>query len=244
MKQLIIANWKMSVSFDEATSLLKHIDIANSNNELIIAPPVPYLSHLSTILKNAKLCAQDISIYKGYGAYTGEFSASVLQSVGVEYAILGHSERRSYFEEASITVRKKVENCIENNIIPIVCVGESIEIRRSGEYKDFVLNQLLESLPSLGNQQIIIAYEPVWAIGSGLTPSIDEIKEISDMLHNSKKLDSVAKDSYIVYGGSVGARNIAQILGIDGIHGVLIGSASTKPDELRSILDKIFDGLE
>ncbi len=230
----------MSVSFDEATSLLKRLDIANSSNELIIAPPVPYLSHLSTILKNAKLCSQDISVYKGYGAYTGEFSASVLKSVGVEYAILGHSERRGYFEEANITVRKKVENCIDGNIIPIVCVGESIEIRRSGQYKDFVLNQLLESLPSSSNGQIIIAYEPVWAIGSGLTPSIDEIKEISDVLHSSKELESVAKDSYIVYGGSVGARNIVQILEINGIHGVLIGSASTRPDELSSILDRIF----
>ncbi|MBN8511654.1 MAG: triose-phosphate isomerase [Rickettsiales bacterium] len=240
MKQLIIANWKMSISFDEAMSLLKYIDVTNSNNELIVAPPIPYLSHISTILKNAKLCSQDTSIYKGYGAYTGEFSASVLKSMGVKYAILGHSERRTYFEEANITVRKKVENCIEHNITPIVCVGESIEIRRSGQYKDFILNQLFESLPSSNNGQIVIAYEPVWAIGSGLTPSLDEIKEISDMLHNSKELDSVAKDSYIVYGGSVGAKNIVQILEIDGIHGVLIGSASTKPDELSSILDRIF----
>lgn len=240
MKQLIIANWKMSISFDEAMSLLKYIDVANSNSELIVAPPVPYLSHISTILKNAKLCSQDTSIYKGYGAYTGEFSASILKSIGVKYSILGHSERRNYFEEANITVRKKVENSIEHDIIPIVCVGESIEVRKKGQYKDFILNQLLESLPSLGNKQVVIAYEPVWAIGSGLTPSIDEIKEISDMLHNSKELESVAKDSYIVYGGSVGANNIAQILEIDGIHGVLIGSASTKPDELSSILDRIF----
>lgn len=240
MKQLIIANWKMSISFNEAISLLKCVDITNSGNELIIAPPVPYLSQLSTVLKNAKLCSQDVSIHKGYGAYTGEFSASVLKSIGVEYAILGHSERRGYFEETNITVSKKVENCIEIGMIPIVCVGESIEIRRNGQYKDFILEQLLESLPSLDNKQIIIAYEPVWAIGSGLTPSVDEIKEISDMLHNSKKLASVAKDPCIVYGGSVGAKNIAQILGIDGIHGVLIGSASTKPDEFSSILDKIF----
>lgn len=136
------------------------------------------------------MTAQDIVIYKGYGVYTGKFSVSVLKSVGVEYAKLGHNERRSYFEEASITVRKKVEKCIEHNINPLVCVGESIEIRRSGQYKNFVLNQLLESLPSLSNKQIII--------GSGLAPSIDEIKEISDMLHNSKKLESVAKNSYIV----------------------------------------------
>lgn len=235
MKPLIIANWKMNLNLNEAFSKADYLNKRNSSVQFILAPPTPYLAHFVQNFTRTTFCAQDVSSIGGYGSYTGESSASIIKSCGINYAIIGHSEKRTIMKDSNITVRKKVENCLKAGIKPIVCIGESLETRKNNHYKEFILEQITESIPENANN-IIIAYEPIWAIGTGIAPTADEIKEIFDFIKNDSAISQVAKNAQLVYGGSVNSRNYKEILSIDGVNGILIGGASLDDDELNLIL--------
>lgn len=243
MKPLIISNWKMNFTLNEAIEYLENIPDSGSNYNRIFAPPSSYLSYISKTFPNITLCSQDVSIYSDFGAYTGENSSKILRSSGVKFAIIGHSERRDHLKETNSIVRIKSQNCIQEAITPIICVGESLDARKNGSYKDFILNQLEASIPteSFNNTKqlndsddsmakLIIAYEPLWSIGSGIIPQIDEISEIISLIKNEFGSGNLEKILSVVYGGSVNKNNLKNIIKIDGLSGVLVGSASLKSD--------------
>ncbi len=236
MKPIIIANWKMNLSLNDAFSKAEALNKRNSSAMFILAPPTPYLAYFAKNLKKTTFCAQDVSSLSGYGAYTGETSADIIKSCEVNYAIIGHSEKRTIMKDSNMIVRKKAENCIKAGITPIICIGETLETRRNGNYKEFILEQISESIPE-NAQNIIIAYEPIWAIGTGISPTSEELGEIFDFIKNDSAISQVAKNAQLVYGGSVNSRNYKDILSIKNISGVLIGGASLDDDELNSILD-------
>ena len=236
MKPIIIANWKMNLSLDDAFSKATALNKRNSSAQFILAPPTPYLAHFAKNCSKTSFCAQDVSSISGYGAYTGENSASIIKSCGVNYAIIGHSEKRTIMKDSNMTVRKKAENCVKAGITPIICVGETLETRRNNNYKEFISEQISESIPD-NAINIIIAYEPIWAIGTGILPTTDELSVIFDFIKNNSAISQVARNAQLVYGGSVNSRNYKEIISIKGVSGVLIGGASLDDDELNSILD-------
>ena len=236
MKPIIIANWKMNLSLNDAFSKAEKLNQRNSSAIFILAPPAPYLAHFANNLTKTTFCAQDVCAISGYGAYTGETSADIIKSCGVNYAIIGHSEKRTFMKDSNTTVRHKAENCIKAGITPIICIGETLEARQNNNYKEFILEQISESIPESA-QNIIIAYEPIWAIGTGISPTEEELSEIFDFIKNNSAISQVAKNAQLVYGGSVNSRNYKEILAIKNVSGVLIGGASLDDDELNSILD-------
>lgn len=235
MKPIIIANWKMNLNFKEAFLKADLLDKRNSQAHFILAPPAPYLAYFAEKFSKTIFCAQDVSSISGYGAYTGEVSADIIKSCGVNYAIIGHSEKRTTMKDNNRTVRKKVENCIKAGIKPIICIGETLESRKNNNYKGFILEQINESIPENANN-LIIAYEPIWAIGTGISPTEEELTQIFNFIKNDSAISQVAKNAQLVYGGSVDSRNYKKILAIKGISGILIGSASLNDDELNLIL--------
>lgn len=224
MKPLIIANWKMNLTFLEARFFAERMP---HYPNLIIAPPTPYLGYLAHN-HQFTFCAQDVSIYNDFGSYTGENSAKFFKSCMVNYAIVGHTERRKMCGETNIIVQTKAQNCIDNDITPIICIGETLDTRQDNKYIEFLTKQLKQSLP---DGEVIIAYEPIWSIGTGIVPSIFQIREIIDLI---RSLDSKAR---VVYGGSVNSKNCRNILNIQDISGLLVGSASLNQDELVKILN-------
>ncbi len=237
MNPIIIANWKMNIKFSDAIALAQKFESANHSSQFFLAPPTPYLAYLAKILVKTKICAQDISSIKELGSYTGENSATIIKSCGINHSIIGHSERRTIQRESNSVVRKKVENCIEAGITPIVCIGETLESRQNKNFKEFIIEQINSSIPSNAHN-LIIAYEPVWAIGSGISPKPEEIYEIVELIKKSAKVELVAKNAQLVYGGSVSSRNFAQIIKVPGLSGVLMGSASIDESEMSSILNQ------
>jgi triosephosphate isomerase len=235
MEPLIIANWKMNLTFKEALNLTRLLSEHNDVHRLVIAPPTPYIAYLAQSYQHLDFCAQDVSINNAFGPYTGESSAKFFKSCGVNYSLIGHSERRTLFGETNEIVRKKVESCLDNQIIPIICIGESEELRNGGNYKEFLLTQLEESLPKT-DKHIIIAYEPVWAIGTKIIPTTKQISEVTELI-KTKYQSIVAKTMQLVYGGSVNSENCKDILNIKDISGVLVGGASLNKDELFKILN-------
>lgn len=210
---MIVLNHKMNLSL-QATDLYcetLNLRIARTNYDALIAPAIPYLAYLSHKFPSLRFCAQDVSVHSDYGSYTGEYSASIMHSCNVMYAIIGHDERRRHFGEDNANVVTKINNCLEKKVTPIICIGENAEHRTLGTYKEFIASQLEEIILGiqLNNNQsnILIAYEPSWAIGSQVLISDDLILEalkfIATLLKQSK-LESYAK---LLYGGSVGANN-------------------------------------
>lgn len=238
MSPLIILNWKMNLLFEQALPLVKQIYSLKNLAHIIIAPPAPYLSYLAQQLPEINYATQDISIYNEQGAYTGEYSAQIIHSCGIDYTIIGHSERRGLFSETDEIVRTKFNNAIKYNITPILCIGETIQSKQNNQTTDY-LTQQLQVIPSNYQGQIIIAYEPLWSIGSGLIPTIAELSEIIQFLKSHKNLSSVANNVRIVYGGSVNSSNAKEILKIRGIDGLMIGSAALKFQEIKLILENI-----
>jgi triosephosphate isomerase len=236
MKPIIIANWKMNLNLDDAFSKTSALNKRNSSAQFILAPPTPYLAYLAKNCKKTSFCAQDVSDISGYGAYTGESSANIIKSCDVNYAIIGHSEKRTIMKDSNMTVRKKAENCIKAGITPIICIGETLESRKNNNYREFILEQISESIPDNATN-IIIAYEPIWAIGTGILPTTEELSDIFDFIKNNSAISQVARNAQLVYGGSVNSRNYKEIISIKGVSGVLIGGASLDDDELNSILD-------
>lgn len=184
-----------------------------------------------------KLGAQDCG-FENEGQFTGDVSAKQLKEVNCEYIIIGHSERRKYHHETNEIVSKKVALAVKNDITPILCIGEPSEIRQEGKHFEYIKNQIKNSLPFIGYKKLLIAYEPIWAIGTGITATPIEIAEMADFVHNVLKTETsiFIENFYLLYGGSVNSSNSSEILDIKGIDGLLVGKASLNFDEFGKIL--------
>jgi len=235
--KLLAFNWKMNPeTLDEALKLAKNSDFKNA----VVIPPFIFIEEVSKILKNARLGAQNVSGKNSAGgAMTGEISAAELVNLGVKYVIVGHSERRAMGETDEL-ISQKLQNVLDNNLIPIFCVGESYGERKVGKEKDVVERQIHSALSilklSAKNNQLIIAYEPVWAIGTGNNCSPEDalkmIKFIKNILNSTLSISNVR----VLYGGSVNPQNIKDFLKYKEIDGVLVGGASLKPEGFYDII--------
>ena len=247
-KQIAAANWKMNLTYEQGEALLNEITSVGiqlrSNQQAIFAVPFPYLAMAKAAIKgqaNFDIAAQNCSDKKS-GAFTGEVSGEMLQSMGITYCIIGHSERREYFLETNKVLADKVNICLEYNITPIFCCGEALQVREENTQNAFVQQQLEESLFHLAPnqlQKVVIAYEPIWAIGTGKTASTEQAQEmhahIRQVLANKYGSD-VAKTISILYGGSVKAGNAAELFASPDVDGGLVGGASLLAQDFVRII--------
>lgn len=231
-KRIVAGNWKMNKTLSEVRDFINEVKIARDNDVLhIIACPFPFLQEFYSGAKkrdlDIHLAAQDCHHARS-GAYTGEVSAEMLTSVGSRYVVLGHSERRQYFNESGELLKKKVGTALESGLHIIFCCGETLDQRQAGMEKDVVLGQIRESLFHLDEDQwpkMILAYEPVWAIGTGETASPDQAEEMHAYIR-SQLPDHIKGQVPVIYGGSVKPSNFTELLSRDNIDGGLIGGAS------------------
>ncbi len=236
--QIAAANWKMNLTFQQGEKLLDEIlgaEIALKDHQLtIFAVPFPYLTMVRSEVseeKNYNVAAQNI-YHKKSGAFTGEVSAEMIHSLNINFCVIGHSERREYFAESNAVLAQKLNLCLENFITPIFCCGEALEIREAGTQNNFVAKQLDESLFHLTPDQIstiVIAYEPIWAIGTGKTATTEQAQEMHAHLRSviaGKYGDVIADKIPILYGGSVKANNAKEIFSCPDVDGGLVGGAS------------------
>lgn len=253
MRQKIVAgNWKMNKTLQEANILTSEImgmvnDEVKSNVQVIFCVPFPYLLPVKNLLGNnnhISVAAQNCSEHES-GAYTGEVSASMLTSVGIPSVILGHSERRQYYGEDGKLLAKKVDIALKHGLTPIFCCGEPLEIREKGAHEQLVKQQVEESLfhlPTESLKKIIIAYEPVWAIGTGKTATAQQAQDMHAVIRKhlaSKYGQEVAAEISIVYGGSVNAANAKELFANADVDGGLVGGASLKSREFTEIVKSI-----
>jgi triosephosphate isomerase len=247
-QQIAAANWKMNLTYQQGEELLD--SVLNENIELsehqrvVFAVPFPYLVmayHRVVGKQNYFAAAQNCSDKKS-GAYTGEVSAEMLRSIDVNYCVIGHSERREYFGEQDLTLAKKLELCLENGITPIFCCGEPISIRDVGAQNSYVETQLREALFHLSETQfrkLVIAYEPIWAIGTGKTATSAQAQEMHAHIRGmlSRKFGKATADEMpILYGGSVKAGNAREIFQCPDVDGGLVGGASLQAAEFMTII--------
>lgn len=247
-KKIAAGNWKMNTTFDEGKILLSEVvnmvkdELTHPNVQVVVGVPAPYLSSFRALLDTPKvaLAAQNCHP-KPSGAFTGEMSVHMLKSVGVEYIIIGHSERREYFQESDAFIAEKVDAILANGLTPIFCCGETLAQREAGIHFDFVCGQLTQSLFHLTAeqiQQVVIAYEPIWAIGTGVTASSAQAQEMHAVLraHLAKQYGNVVAESIsILYGGSVSAGNAAELFSQPDVDGGLVGGASLKSRDFTTI---------
>ncbi|MBR1734389.1 MAG: triose-phosphate isomerase [Alphaproteobacteria bacterium] len=234
--KFIIANWKMNGNLSLIEEFKGEFSNKRSNEEVkvIICPPVSLINKFVSEKCEKTLVGAQNCFYKDSGAFTGENSPKLLKELGCEYVILGHSERRNIFNESDELIFNKWNAAITKDLTPILCIGEKADER--SRWKD-VLAAQLESYykdSSLDFHGTIFAYEPVWSIGTGKIPSVEEIGEVMMFIRN---LLGSSKNYYVVYGGSVNGDNASDILKISELDGVLVGSASLKPDEFKKIID-------
>ncbi|MFC1961751.1 triose-phosphate isomerase [Chloroflexota bacterium] len=242
---MIAGNWKMNTTVSEATGLVR-VMLAGlekvSGVEKVVCPPFVSLTEVKKILKGSsvKLSAQNL-FYEEKGAYTGEISPLMLAEL-CELVIIGHSERRQYFHESGQVVNKKIQAALKIGLKPILCVGERLEENEAGKTEEVVTRQLSEALANIINSDgLVIAYEPIWAIGTGKAATGAQANEIISLIRrNIARLlgDSTAQDMRILYGGSVTAANTKEFLSQQEIDGALVGGASLKADEFVSIVQQ------
>ena len=245
-RKVIAGNWKMNMLPNEAIDFITELTplVKDTNNEVILCVPFTDLFYalLNVQDTNIKIAAQNMH-FEESGAYTGEVSGKMLKAIGVEYVIIGHSERRQYFAETDETVNKKIKAAFVNNLKPIVCVGETLEEREQGLTNEIITKQTALALEGLTNEEVektIIAYEPIWAIGTGKTAtSEDANNSIKAIRAEIKRLygDDVAEEVIIQYGGSVKSSNAKELFSTSDIDGGLVGGASLKPDEFSKIVN-------
>ena len=243
MKKLIAGNWKMNLTGGTAGSLIWEIEAKIQASEgildrcdFVVCPPYVYLDTVKSKCKSAALGGQDCS-EKANGAFTGDISAVMLKDVGAKYVILGHSERRQYHHEADDLVALKAQAANKEGLITIICVGETESERERGQQNDIVARQLEMSLPpGVTAENTVIAYEPVWAIGTGKTATADDIGAMHGFIR-SKLNDKFADGAQmrILYGGSVKPSNAGEIFAVQDVNGALIGGASLKADDFMGI---------
>ncbi len=232
MKNIFIANWKMNPeSLSKALRLAKSSDKKN----VVLCPPFIYLNEIKKNLKNAKLGAQDI-FWEKEGAFTGEISSLMIKNIGCSYVIIGHSERRNILNESDKNINDKIKITIKNKLKPIVCVGETKKERESGIFEKVIKNQLKLALRNIDVKEIIIAYEPIWAIGTKNACDFKKAEEVRVFIKKTVKeilkIDSVL----IMYGGSVNSQNYIDYIKKASFNGLLIGGASLKEGEIKKII--------
>jgi triosephosphate isomerase len=252
MKKIIIGNWKLNLDHLEAIQLLQKLNYSLEVNiedkiDIVIAPSHTSLRSLQTIIDadnlKIKISSQDVSAYIE-GAYTGEVSALQLSKLNITHSIIGHSERRIVFNETDETINLKVHNAVNNKLIPVVCFGESEEQRDSNAYLSYILNQVNIAVKGLRKdkvEEIIFAYEPIWAIGTGKVASVENAIEVI----SSVKQEISTKPFYdeekirFIYGGSVSPTNASELLNTKIIDGVLVGGASLDVDKFVQIIKSV-----
>lgn len=242
MKKLIAGNWKMNGSLDANAALVSALlqDPQAWACDVAVCAPAPYLAQLHTLLKGSRLDlgAQDLSVHES-GAFTGEVSAAMLKEFGVRYCIVGHSERRQYHQESDATVALKAQRALAAGITPIVCVGETLAQREAGQTDEVVKRQLAAVVHTNGHciSEIVLAYEPVWAIGTGKTASPEEAQHVHHVLRAQLQAASQHADRVrILYGGSMNASNAQALLAQPDIDGGLIGGAALQAAAFLSIV--------
>ena len=244
-RKVIAGNWKMNKTPSETIEFIRAFLglIKDSNCDIILC--VPYID-LFTALEltkgtNVKIGAQNVH-FKENGAYTGEISPKMLEEINVQYVIIGHSERRAYYNETDESVNEKIKSALMHGLKPIVCVGESLEQREAGVTKEFVTSQVRNALKDITAEQmekIIIAYEPIWAIGTGKTASAKDANEVCMWIRDElrKLYGNIAEDVIIQYGGSVKASNAKELFEMSDIDGGLVGGASLNAEEFANIIN-------
>ena len=243
-RKVIAGNWKMNMLPNEAIQFIESISpkVKDMKNEVILCVPYTdlFYSLLSAQNTNIKIGAQNMH-WEEKGAYTGEISAQMLKSINVEYVIIGHSERRQYFAETDETVNLKVKSALQNNLKPIICVGETLEQKEAGEAEEIIKNQTELALKEISKDdisQIILAYEPIWAIGTGKTATSEDANNSIKAIRNKVEEiygKQIADEIIILYGGSVKAENAKELFETSDIDGALVGGASLKVDEFSKI---------
>ena len=245
-QQIVAGNWKMNKNLEEGVELVKAIleKVEKPRGLVVVAPPLTHLRDLGKMLKvrkNFHLAAQNC-YHEEKGAYTGEVSVDMLASVGAEFVILGHSERRQYFKETNAMLARKVDLSLAKGLRPIFCCGEPLAVREKDDHVGYVAKQLKKSLFHLQEHEfrkVVIAYEPIWAIGTGRTASTEQAQEMHAairVLLAKKYGKAVADDASILYGGSCNAQNAPELFSQPDVDGGLIGGASLKADDFAAIV--------
>jgi triosephosphate isomerase len=246
-KNIVAGNWKMNKTLQEGIELAKAVTNSVSSIspkcQIVLGTPFIHITEVVKTVDSAKIsvaaqnCADKVS-----GAYTGEVSASMIQSTGATYVILGHSERRAYYGETAATLKDKTDLALENGLLPIFCIGEVLSERESDSHFDVVKKQISESLFHLSAEafgKIVLAYEPVWAIGTGKTASSDQAQEMHAFIRSllvEKYGKEVANNTSILYGGSCNAANAKELFANADVDGGLIGGASLKAEDFLAII--------
>lgn len=245
-KPIIAGNWKMNKNRDEALQFVYNVNLRVPSNEFVESVICAQSVVLRDLVKrqgeNLRIGAQNMH-YLDNGAYTGEVSAPLLENIGVSYVVIGHSERRAYYNETDADVNKKTHQAFRYGLTPILCCGESLEIRESGETDAYLKKQIVAGLKGLSDDQVknlVIAYEPIWAIGTGKTATSemanDTIKEIRNVVKGLYN-DVVGEAVRIQYGGSVKPSNVDELLSMSDIDGALVGGASLDSDSFLALVD-------
>ncbi|WP_416197555.1 MAG: triose-phosphate isomerase [Sporanaerobacter sp.] len=243
---IIAGNWKMNNTVDEAVNLIRDIKKGKKNSDVEVVVCVPFTA-LWQVKKeiegtSIKLGAQNMH-WEDRGAFTGEISPLMLKEIGIDYVIIGHSERRQYFNETDETVNKKVKAALKYDIKPIICVGETLEEREKGMEKDVVKRQVeaaLEDIDKKNIEDIVIAYEPIWAIGTGKTASNKDANDMISFIRQTvsdKYGENISQSMRIQYGGSVKPNNIKELMAESDIDGALVGGASLKADDFLKLIN-------
>lgn len=247
-KPLVVGNWKMQLKLAESLKLTADLRDSlfdfDGNVEIAVCPSYPHLLEVSKDLPDyIKLGGQDV-YWENIGAYTGAVSGMQLKEIGVTYVILGHSERRHIFNETNEEVNKKVKAAFSNNLVPVICIGEKEEERKEGKTNEIIRTQLESTIKDLSEEQIkkaIIAYEPVWAIGSGNAATGNDVEEVSKLIREivtEKYNYEIAEKIRILYGGSVTPDNIEEFVIKKNVDGILGGGVSLKADDFVKVIEK------
>ena len=252
MKKIIVGNWKLNLDHLQGIQLLQKINYSLDKDieeqiDIVLAPSHTSLRSLQTVISTdnlkIKLSSQDVSSQND-GAFTGEVSAFQLKKLNIDYSIIGHSERRLHFNESDSDVNSKLIRLLENDITPILCFGESLEQRSDGSYLEFVKNQINDGLKGIRKDKVsklVLAYEPIWAIGTGEVASIKDIVEVLDFVKNlvSDKPYFSEENIKFIYGGSVSPNNSSEILNTNIVDGALVGGASLDADKFVDIIKSV-----
>ena len=244
-KPIIAGNWKMNMTPSEGVALVQALapKVADASCDVVVCPPYVDLAAVGEALKGTtiKLGAQNM-YFEDKGAFTGEVAPAMLKELGVEYVIIGHSERREYFNETDESVNKKVKKALECALTPIMCCGESLAQREGGETNAWVSGQIqagLAGLSAADMEKVVIAYEPIWAIGTGKTASKEEADETIAVIRQTvgEMFGAAAAEAVrIQYGGSMNPKNATELMGMPNIDGGLIGGASLKADDFSAVV--------
>lgn len=244
-KKVVAGNWKCNTTVAEGVALAKEVNDIVTATDVVVVLGTPF-THITEVVKtitnkSISVAAQNCAA-EAKGAFTGEVSAAMVQSTGAKYVILGHSERREYYGETSEILNKKLALALANGLTPIYCCGEALPIRESGKQNEFVINQLQETVFTLSPEdfkKIIIAYEPIWAIGTGVTASTQQAQDMHKALRDAiaaKFGNDIAQETSILYGGSCNASNAKELFASPDVDGGLIGGASLKAADFNTII--------